>query len=92
MQSVPEYRFTLTRIFPYKNKIADFVFIREKLSQTKPKFRYILHSVTKGVARKSSKMECFAIWGFAGALDTHSRKTFHYYQGIDIKQNFADLF
>ena len=61
MQSVPEYRFTLTRIFPYKNKIADFVFIREKLSQTKPKFRYVLHSVTKGVAGKSSKMESFAI-------------------------------
>ena len=35
---MPEYRFSLTRIFPYKDKIYDYVLIREDTGQRKPVF------------------------------------------------------
>ena len=41
---MPEYGFPLTRIFPYKDKIYDYVFIREDTGQRKPVFWNILHS------------------------------------------------
>ena len=40
-----EYRFSLTRIFPYKDRIEDFVLIRENAGQKKLVFWYILRSV-----------------------------------------------
>ena len=36
-----EYGFSLTRILPYKDKIVDFVLIRENSGQWKPLFSYI---------------------------------------------------
>ena len=44
---MPEYRFSLTLIFPYKNKIEDFVFIREYEGQRKPVVWHFLRSTTK---------------------------------------------
>ena len=41
---MPEYRFSLTRIFPYKDKIYDYVLIREDTGQRKPVFWNILCS------------------------------------------------
>ena len=40
-----EYGFSLTRIFPYKDRIEDFVLIRENAGQKKLVFWYILRSV-----------------------------------------------
>ena len=40
-----EYGFSLTRILPYKDKIVDFVLIRENKGQWKPVFSYTLYSV-----------------------------------------------
>ena len=37
-QNMQEHGFTLTRIFPYKDRIYDFVLIREDTGQWKPVF------------------------------------------------------
>ena len=37
-----EFGFSLTRIFPYKDRILDSVFLREYTGQRKPVFWYIL--------------------------------------------------
>ena len=37
-----EYGFSLTRILPYKDKIVDFVLMRENKGQWKPIFSHIL--------------------------------------------------
>ena len=42
---MPECRFSLTRIFPFKDKITDSVFIRENVDQRKPLFCHTLRSV-----------------------------------------------
>ena len=42
---VPEYGFSLTCIFPYKDRIYNSVLIREWTSQTKPLLWHILRSV-----------------------------------------------
>ena len=45
---MPEYGFSLIRIFPYKDKIVDSMFLWEKWCQRKPAFGHILpmHSHT----------------------------------------------
>ena len=43
-QNMPENRFSLTPIFPYKDRIVDSVLIREYTSQRKPVFWHVLHS------------------------------------------------
>ena len=42
VQNMPECGFSLTRAFPYKKRISDFVLIRENTCQRKPMFWYIL--------------------------------------------------
>lgn len=42
---VPEYRFSLTCIFPYKDRIYNSVLIRKWMGQTKPLLWHILRSV-----------------------------------------------
>ena len=37
-QNMPEYGFSLTRIFPYKDRIGDAALIRENMDQRKPVF------------------------------------------------------
>ena len=49
---MPEYSFSLTRYFPYKDRIVDSVFIQEYTSQRKPVFTHILRSDSSGVALK----------------------------------------
>ena len=44
---MPEYRFSLTRMFPHNDKIFDFVLIREYEGQRKPVVWHILRSITK---------------------------------------------
>ena len=39
-----EYGFSLTHILPYKDRIYDFVRIRENTGQWKPAFSYVLCS------------------------------------------------
>ena len=39
---MPEYGFSLARIFPYKERIVDFVFMWESAGQKKPVFWHIL--------------------------------------------------
>ena len=39
-----EYEFSLTRFLPYKDKIYDFLLIRENTGQWKPVFSHILRS------------------------------------------------
>ena len=41
-----EYGFSLTYILPYKDKIYDFVLIRENKGQWKPVFSHVLCSVS----------------------------------------------
>ena len=43
---MPEYGFSLTRIFPCKGRIEEFVLIRENADRRKPVFWRILHSVS----------------------------------------------
>ena len=43
---MPEYRFFLTRTFPYIEKIVDSVLRQEYTGQRKPLFRHILRSVS----------------------------------------------
>ena len=43
-QNIPEYEFSLTHFFPYKDKIYQSVFIRENTSQREPAFWHILRS------------------------------------------------
>ena len=45
VESMPEYRFSLTRFFLYKDRIYDFVLIRENTDQRKLVFWYNLRSV-----------------------------------------------
>ena len=42
-----EYEFSLTHILPYKDKVVDFVLIRENTGQWKPVFSHILCSGTR---------------------------------------------
>ena len=42
---MPECRFSLTRIFPYKGRLVDSVLIRESTGQKKHVFQRILCSV-----------------------------------------------
>ena len=42
---MPEYGFSLTRIFRYKDRIVDFVLIPESAGQRKPVFWHILRNV-----------------------------------------------
>ena len=44
VQNTPEYRFSVTRIFPYKDIICDSVVIRENKDERKPVFWYILRN------------------------------------------------
>ena len=46
-----EYRFSLTRILPYKDRIVDSDLIRENMGQWKPAFSLILRSVRREQAR-----------------------------------------
>ena len=41
-----EYRFSLTRILPYKDRVYDSVLIRENMGQWKPVFSHVLCSVS----------------------------------------------
>ena len=41
---MPEKRFSLTRVFPYKDKIFDSILIRENMGQRKPMFWYVFRS------------------------------------------------
>ena len=41
-----EYGFSVTRILPYKDKIYDFIYIRENTGHWKPVFSHILCSVS----------------------------------------------
>ena len=41
---MPKHGFPLTRLFPYKDRIYDSVFIRKNLGQRKPVFWYILRT------------------------------------------------
>ena len=50
---MPEYGFSLTRIFPYKKKIEDFVLIQENVGQWKPVFLRILCSVNPNKIERS---------------------------------------
>ena len=43
--NMAEYRFSLTRIFPYKKRIVDYVIKREYTGQRKPASWHILLSV-----------------------------------------------
>ena len=45
VESMPEYRFSLTRFFLYKDRIYDFVLIRENTDQRKLVFWHNLRSV-----------------------------------------------
>ena len=45
---MPEYGFSLTRIFLYKAIIVDFVLIQENMGTRKPILSQILHSDTDG--------------------------------------------
>ena len=51
-ENMPEYSFSLTRYFPYKDRIVDSVFIQEYKSQRKPVFSHVLRSDSSGVALK----------------------------------------
>lgn len=42
---MPEDRYSLTRVFPYKDRIVNFVLIRENTSLRKPVFWHILRKV-----------------------------------------------
>ena len=42
---MPEYGFSLTRIFPYKERFVDSVLVPENTGQRKPVFWHILRSV-----------------------------------------------
>ena len=44
---MPKCEFSLTRIFPYKDRIEDSVLIREYMDQRKPVFWHILLSKTE---------------------------------------------
>ena len=44
---MPEYGFSLTRIFPHKDRIEDSVSLQENTSQRQPVFWYILRSENK---------------------------------------------
>ena len=41
---MPEYRFSLTGIFPFKERISDYILIQEDMAQRKPVFWNILLS------------------------------------------------
>ena len=43
-ENIPEYGFSLTRLFPYKDSICDSDVIREYTGHRKPEFCHILHS------------------------------------------------
>ena len=46
---MPDYRFSLTLILPYKNKIEDFVIMGEHAGQRKPVLWHILRSVISDI-------------------------------------------
>ena len=48
-----EYGFSVTRILPYKDKIVDFVLIRENTGHSKPVFLHILCSEYFSVQQQS---------------------------------------
>ena len=52
-----EYGFSLTGILPYKNKIYDFVIIRENTGQWKPVISHILWSVSSWKTKKITKIK-----------------------------------
>ena len=56
-----EYKFHLTRIFPYKYRIVDYVLMRENMSQRKPVLWHILQSATRDVVGKIPKIEILKI-------------------------------
>ena len=43
---MPEYWLSVSRIFPYKDRIVDYVLLREKTDQKKPVFLHILRSAS----------------------------------------------
>ena len=48
---MPEHGFSLTRIFPYADKIEDSLLMREYTSQRKPVFWHILRGVGVNIDR-----------------------------------------
>ena len=50
-----EYRFSVTHIFPYKDRIVDSVFIWENAGQLKPVFSHILCSAICATARELNR-------------------------------------
>ena len=58
---MPEYRFFPERIFPYKDRIFDSVFVKEYMDQRKPVLWHILRSEYFGLHfRKVSLKICKA--------------------------------
>ena len=53
---MPEYRFSLTRIFPYKDRIYDYVLIQEVTCYRKPVFWNILPSEDLTLRNTSEKL------------------------------------
>ena len=52
---MPEYGFSLNRIFPYKDRIYDYVLIREDTGQRKPVFWNFLRSENLKLRNTSEK-------------------------------------
>ena len=80
-----EYVFSLTRIFPYKDRIEDSVLIRENTGQWKPVFSHILSSVKHLFLVVKMKMllmnfsdpyfanvpiQCNAVWTATACIET----------------------
>ena len=51
-----EYGFSLIRIHPYKDKIVDFVFIRENTGQWKPVFLDVLCNVMQNRTKQKPEI------------------------------------
>ena len=52
---MPGYGFSLTWLFPYKDRIVDSVLVREYAGQRKTVICYILHSISMSLSQISKK-------------------------------------
>ena len=80
-----EYGFSLTRIFPYMNKIVDSVLIRVYTCQRKPLFLYVLRSA---ICRKQISNILKTNFFLSSALNNYSNYSEKKY--IKLFENFGN--
>ena len=86
-----EYGLSLTRVLPYKDKILDFLLIRENTGQWKPVFLHILYSESAQITHTYSGGWSFLEWILISAFCHFGLKFFDCLGSFWIQKLFFEL-